>query len=1008
MTREHTDPGSIDDELRRRIAAAWAQGRPEPLGKFLPPEEDADYLAVLEGLVLIDLECAWRSWTEANRNADTALQGETENLPPLLERYLRQFQRLNEGEILLRLLQHEYSVRKKHGHETSIEEYRQRFPEVLGQFDLEIETPVTPATDALNTDPVFSAGLDSNLGRSSASSGDSVADAKPGSFGNYELLGEIGKGGMGVVYQARQRAAERIVALKVIRRDRLESLPRDSQANTVDRFWHEAQAAAQLQHDNIVTVYEVGEVDGQPFFSMRYVEGHSLSEILRQGPIDNRQAAAYMEPVVRAVQEAHLQGILHRDLKPQNILVDSKTGRALVADFGLAKLSQATDELTQAGEVFGTPAYMSPEQATDAASVTTATDVYALGATLYHLLTGRAPFQAATPVETLRQVIDVEPVPARQLNPSIDRDLETICSKCLEKEPARRYESAELLADDLSRYLQGEPILARPLSGPERTWRWCRRNPAVASLIASTIMALLLALIGTTVGLVRESVQREIAETAQQESEEGFRQAREMLDNLYMRVSEEKLRNLPGFQALRQQLLAEAQDYYQRFLSQRGDDPTLRDQLAVAHFYKGRITEEIGTAEDALYSYNQARRMQEQLVSESPRNLEHLRRLGDTLNAIGNVLNRQNKPNEARDAYQQAVTIRRRLAREEPEIGEHKRTLANTQMNIGLIEQVCGNREAACVLFDEAQALRLGLVEDGQESAQLERDLGKGYFSRARLALADGETGAARNDFEAATEAFENLIEQEPRDLDIQYRLALCYRILGDLAAGEGKMLHDEAETADDPELRLQNAGDKYREALDVYKKAIKPTVTLAQFNPDVTQYQAELAGIHYNRGVLQLALELASEADRSFQEALAVYQSLVEAYPAVGKYRADMAGLQLQIGIGQARHGDPGLAMESYRAAVDTFRDLVVRYPNVPDHQRDLAETILWIVDDQWRAGQYEAAWNNVRALRTYLQRLVQRYPDYSDFPQLLADTEDLIAQMEAEGAGPLVPAES
>jgi WD40 repeat protein len=320
--------------------------------------------------------------------------------------------------------------------------------------------------------------------------GDGLPDARPGQVAppemapqvpDYEIAEEVGRGGMGVVYKARQLSANRIVALKVIRADRLEQPSPEERRKAVERFVTEAQAAARLEHESIVNVYDVGEVGGRPFYSMRFVEGSSLHDLRKPGPLESRRAAAYMAAVARAVHDAHRHGILHRDLKPHNILVEARGDRPLVADFGLAKLLQGGAEITRTGDVMGTPPYMSPEQAQGSASLTVASDVYSLGATLYALLTGRPPFQGDDPVQTLRRVVEDEPAPPRILNPDVDRDLETICLKCLEKEPRKRYASAEEVADRLQLFLEGKPIPDRPITRAERLWRWCRRNPLLAA-----------------------------------------------------------------------------------------------------------------------------------------------------------------------------------------------------------------------------------------------------------------------------------------------------------------------------------------------------------------------------------------------------------------------------------------------------------------------------------------------------------------------------------------------
>jgi WD40 repeat protein/serine/threonine protein kinase len=319
--------------------------------------------------------------------------------------------------------------------------------------------------------------------------------ATPGSarrlFGDYELLKKLGQGGMGVVYLARQRSADRLVALKLVRLDRLEHLTSKQRQDWLDRFRTEGQATARVADERVVTVYEVGALNGRPFYSMRYVKGRNLAEILEEGPLPNRRAAALMEQVARAVQAVHEEGVLHRDLKPHNVLVDAQ-GRPYVTDFGLAKWLDAADGVTHTGDVLGSPPYVSPEQAQDAAHVSEATDVYGLGATLYALLTGRPPFQGKTVAETLHQVKYREPTAPRRLNPTVNRDLETIALKCLEKEPARRFGSAAEVANELKRHLEGRPVRTRPIGLTGRLWRWSRRNRIVASLAAAAVVLMAL------------------------------------------------------------------------------------------------------------------------------------------------------------------------------------------------------------------------------------------------------------------------------------------------------------------------------------------------------------------------------------------------------------------------------------------------------------------------------------------------------------------------------------
>jgi TolB-like protein/Tfp pilus assembly protein PilF/tRNA A-37 threonylcarbamoyl transferase component Bud32 len=310
-------------------------------------------------------------------------------------------------------------------------------------------------------------------------------------IGNYQILEEIGRGGMGVIYRARQRHSRRIVALK-----RILSYHADSQ-ETLVRFRREAQAAASLDHPNILPIYEVSECDdGLPFFSMKFAGGGSLLDAAPALRGEPRRAVALMAKVARAVQYAHGQGILHRDLKPGNILLDGR-GEPLVSDFGLAKWLDTSSHLTRTLTIFGTPGYIAPEQVNGSAGkLGPASDVYSLGAILFDLLAGRPPFMGEHALKVIQQASEKPAPKLRILMPGLDRDLETICAKCLDREPSARYRSAGDLAEDLERWLEGRHIIARPVSPVARAWRWTRRNPVVAG------MASLLLVLGSAIGVM--------------------------------------------------------------------------------------------------------------------------------------------------------------------------------------------------------------------------------------------------------------------------------------------------------------------------------------------------------------------------------------------------------------------------------------------------------------------------------------------------------------------------
>jgi predicted Ser/Thr protein kinase len=397
-----------------------------------------------------------------NGSADTALlrsllerqlEGWLQGQPVATEELLQEHPTLQADPHTVTLIASEIALRQAGGQTPRWDEYRLRFPQVA---------------DALRC---WFPGQE-----------DSPSAASLRAVAGYEVLGELGRGAAGVVYKARQVALNRVVALKMI------LAGAHAGAEERARFRAEAEAVAQLQHPNIVQVYDVGECDGLPFFSLEFVEGGSLERKLNRTAQRPAEAAALVETLARAMHVAHRQGIVHRDLKPANILL-TPDGLPKIADFGLAKRLEDDTNQTQSGCVMGTPGFMAPEQAGGRnQDVGPAADIYALGAVLYDALTGRPPFKGATVLQTLAQVLHDEPLPPSRLQPGIPRDLETICLKCLQKQARNRYASAQELAEDLRRFLDGEPILARPMGRPERAWRWCRRNPVAASLLLTVTL----------------------------------------------------------------------------------------------------------------------------------------------------------------------------------------------------------------------------------------------------------------------------------------------------------------------------------------------------------------------------------------------------------------------------------------------------------------------------------------------------------------------------------------
>jgi eukaryotic-like serine/threonine-protein kinase len=491
-------PGRAE-EPDRRLWRLWRQGERPDVGQFLAGQGELRP-GQLAAVLAVDQRERWQRG---------------ERVPA--EAYLRDHPGLGEdAESAVELVYGEYLLREELGEAPQLEEFRARFPAYADRLEQQVEfhRALGPPTGEL------SLGVTAQLAKGT---GNLPARAIPSGttwpvLPGYLVLGELGRGGMGVVYQARQAGTNRVVAVKMLLAGSLAG-PADAA-----RFRVEIEAAGRLLHPNIVHIYEVGEEAGRPYFSMEFAEGSHLAARLDGTPWPPRRAAELIETLADAVHHAHERGIVHRDLKPSNILLSAE-GIAKVADFGLAKiLGDGGAGQTQTGTILGTPSYMAPEQAAGQA-VGPAADVYALGAILYELLTGRPPFKAETPGETIQQVLHDDPVPIRRLQPKVPRDLETVCLKCLEKEPARRYPSAQSLADDLRRFRDQEPIRARHVTRVERLWRWCRRNPLAAGLTGLAAALLVVIAVGASAGVVL--LQRELrrAEDAERERSEQLAKA---------------------------------------------------------------------------------------------------------------------------------------------------------------------------------------------------------------------------------------------------------------------------------------------------------------------------------------------------------------------------------------------------------------------------------------------------------------------------------------------------
>ncbi len=552
----------------------------------------------------------------------------------------------------------------------------------------------------------------------------------------YEILGELGRGGMGVVYRARQVRLNRPCALKMI----LGGAHASPDAAT--RFLAEAEAVARLQHANIVQIHHIGEADGLPFFELEYVDGGSLDRRLDGTPWPAKRAAALIESVAHGVAEAHLLGIIHRDLKPGNILI-AADGSPKITDFGLAKSLAAESGLTRTDSIMGSPSYMSPEQAEGKTKeVGPLADVYSLGAILYELLTGAPPFRGTTPLEIISQVKNAEPVPPSRLVPGLPRDVETIALKCLQKEPGKRYESAAALVQDLKRFGEGRPIDARRVARPERAYRWCRRNPAVAGLLLTVAALLALGFAGAVAAAIHlsriaasERSARLEAVKQSKAAEASFAHARKAVDESFSTVSENKLLNVPGLRTLRADLLGSAISFYEQFVKDHGDDPSLRRELLRTRLQVAGVLRELGRVKEATDAYNLITVGCVQDLVDRPDDLDVKLALADALSGSAEANSSENR---SPADFRRVIGLREDVLEARPADVVIKARLAQAYNNLAESEPGASEKLSA---YERSVSLRLELAESSPEDPVLLAGLADSFSSIAATLAMWGETG---------------------------------------------------------------------------------------------------------------------------------------------------------------------------------------------------------------------------------------------------------------------------